>query len=459
MTATLPVDQTPLQETPVEQFQARRARLAAQMQAGSIAIIPSAPEQVRNADAHFPYRADSYFYYLTGFEEPNAWLLLSADGHTTLLCQAKNPEREMWDGYRLGPQAAPQALALDAAFAVEELDARLPDLLQNRSAVYYPFMRHAALAPQIAHWLGQVRSRARTGVTCPDQLHDVCSLLDDMRLIKDAFEIAHMRRAGVISAQAHIRAMQRSAQMLKRQEAVCEYHLEAELLHEFRQHGSESPAYTSIVAAGANACVLHYRAGNAPVQAGDLVLIDAGCELRNYASDITRTFPANGKFTPAQKQIYEIVLAAHAAAIAAAKPGARFNDVHEAALAVLVQGLFTVGILRTAQHGSVADALASKAYSPYYMHRTSHWLGLDVHDVGRYSEGADPNASRVLHAGMVLTIEPGLYIRPAPEVPIEFHNIGIRIEDDALITADGCEIYTSGAPVQVADIERLMAAG
>ena len=455
---TIALAQTPLQETPITQFQVRRAHLAAQMQAGSIAIIPSAPEQPRNADAHFPYRADSYFYYLTGFEEPKAWLLLTADGQATLLCQSKNLEREIWDGYRLGPQAAPQALGLDAAFAVEELDARLPELLQNRSALYYPFTRHAALAAQIDHWLAQVKSRARAGVTCPDQLHDVCSLLDEMRLVKDAYEIAHMRRAGAISAQAHIRAMQRSAQMLQRQERVCEYHLEAELLHEFRQHGSESPAYTSIVAAGANACVLHYRAGNAAVQSGDLVLIDAGCELRNYASDITRTFPANGQFTAAQRRIYDIVLAAHTAAVAAAKPGARFNDVHEAALAVLVQGLFDVGILRSAQHGSVADALASKAYMPYYMHRTSHWLGLDVHDVGRYSEGGDPSASRILRAGMVLTIEPGLYLRPAPEVPPEFHHIGIRIEDDALITAEGCEIYTSGVPVEANEIERLMAA-
>ena len=441
-----------------EPYSSRRARVAAQLGEGGIAIVPTAPERARNRDSDYLYRHDSYFYYLTGFSEPNAWLVLTADGRSLLFCQPKDLEREIWDGIRLGPEAAPAALGVDEAFSVEELHQRLPQLLENRTTVWWPFATHTGLEGRIDGWLTSVRARVRYGALAPEGQRDLCAILDEMRLVKDAHELDIMRRAARISAGAHVRAMQRSAAMLRAGQDVREYHLDAELLHEFRQHGSQYPAYGSIVAAGANACVLHYRADNAPIRDGELVLIDAGCELDGYASDITRTFPANGQFTAAQRRIYDIVLAAHTAAVAAAKPGARFNDVHEAALAVLVQGLFDVGILRAAQHGSVADALASKAYTPYYMHRTSHWLGLDVHDVGRYSEGGDPSASRILRAGMVLTIEPGLYLRPAPEVPPEFHHIGIRIEDDALITAEGCEIYTSGVPVEANEIERLMAA-
>ena len=446
----------PTPNIPASLYAQRRLTLAQKMGAGSVAIIPTAPEQIRNRDAHFPYRADSYFYYLTGFEEPNAWLVLEGGtGRSTLLCQPKDLAREIWDGYRLGPETAPAALGVDAAFSVEELDKKMPELLANRNALFYPFATHAQLPAQIEQWLAAVRAQARSGVRCPQALHDVTAVLDELRLQKDVVEIGLMRHAGAISAAAHIRAMQTSARMLRAGEDAREFHLEAQLLHSFRQAGSAAPAYTSIVAAGANACVLHYRAGNALLRAGELVLIDAACEWQNYASDITRTFPADGRFSPAQKAVYEIVLAAQEAAIAATRPGASFDSVHQAALAVLVQGLFDLNILQVEQHGSVQDAIANKAYAPYYMHRTSHWLGLDVHDAGSYVE-AD-GTSRILQPGMVLTIEPGLYLRPSAEVPAEFHHIGIRIEDDAAVTAKGCELLTRAVPVGADEIERLMA--
>jgi len=294
-----------------------------------------------------------------------------------------------------------------------------------------------------------------------------------MRLFKDSHEIAILRRAGKISAGAHVRAMQTSAAMLRNpvKGGLREYHLEAELLHEFRRHGSQFPAYTSIVAAGPNACVLHYRAGDAELKAGELCLIDAGCELDGYASDITRTFPADGKFTPAQRRLYDIVVESQYAAVKATKPGKRFNDPHEAALRVLAQGMLDTGLLPKAKHGKVDDVLESGAYRQFYMHRTSHWMGMDVHDCGDYGEpGTKPKEdkdamgqpilrrpSRILRPGMVLTIEPGIYVRPGKNVPKEFWNIGIRIEDDALVTAKGCELMTRGVPVDGDEIERLMA--
>jgi Xaa-Pro aminopeptidase len=285
-------------------YAARRARVAAQLGAGGIAVIPTAPERSRNRDSEFLFRHDSYFYYLSGFSEPNAWLVITADGHTTLFCQPKDLEREIWDGIRLGPDEAPAHLGVDAAYSVAELDARLPKLLENRSAVWYPFATHQGLETRVDGWLNAVRARVRYGALCPQAQHDLCALLDEMRLIKDAHEQAIMRRAAQISAGAHIRAMQRCAAMLRAGQDVREYHLDAELLHEFRQHGSQYPAYSSIVAAGANACVLHYRADTAPIRSGELVLIDAGCELDGYASDITRTFPANGRFTgPAARPV------------------------------------------------------------------------------------------------------------------------------------------------------------
>ncbi len=446
---------TPTPHIAAAVYAQRRQALARALGAGSVAIIPTAPEQVRNRDAHFPYRADSYFYYLTGFEEPQAWLVLEGgSGRTTVLCQPKDLEREIWDGYRLGPDAAPAALGVDVAWSSAALDAQMPELLAGQETLYFPFAVQAGLPLQIQQWLGALRNRARSGVRAPQVLRDICTLLDEMRLHKDAGEIALMRHAGDISAQGHIRAMQTSARMLRAGQDAREFHLEAELLHAFRQAGSAAPAYTSIVAAGANACVLHYRAGNAPLKADELVLIDAACEWQNYASDITRTFPAGGRFSAAQRAVYEVVLAAQEAAIAATRPGVSFDSVHQAALALLVQGLFDLRILRADKHGSVQDAIASKAYTPYYMHRTSHWLGLDVHDAGSYTE-AD-GASRILQPGMVLTIEPGLYLRPSAEVPEQFHHIGIRIEDDAAVTAEGCELLTRALPVAVAEIEALM---
>lgn len=451
----------------------RRARLAAQLGPGGIAIVPTAPERTRNRDSDYLFRADSYFLYLTGFTEPNACLVITDDGRSTLFCQPKDLEREIWDGIRLGPQAAPAALGVDEAWPIDELDQRLPRLLENRSTVWYPFATHPGLEGRIDGWLQKVRARVRFGALCPESQRDLCSLLDEMRLVKDGHEIAIMKRAAQISAQAHIRAMQRSARMIRAGEEVREYHLDAELLHEFRQHGSQYPAYSSIVAAGANACVLHYRADTAPVRDGELVLIDAGCELDGYASDITRTFPAGGRFSGPQRALYDLVLASQEAAVAATRPGARFNDPHEATVKVLAQGMLDLGLLNKDKVGTLDDVIANRAYFRFYMHRTGHWLGLDVHDCGSYveptelgraSERRDPlsgelikdRPSRILRPGMVTTIEPGIYVRPAEDVPEMYWNIGIRIEDDAVVTEDGCELITRGVPVLADEIEHLM---
>jgi Xaa-Pro aminopeptidase len=461
------------QQTPHSIYAARRARAAAQLGANAVAIVPTAPERARNRDSDFLYRHDSYFYYLTGFSEPHAWLVLFGNGRSVLFCQPKDLEREIWDGIRLGPEAAPAALGVDEAYSVTELETRLPRLLENQATVWYPFATHEGLAARVEGWLASVRSRARMGVRCAQVQRDLCAVLDEMRLIKDAHELALMRRAAQISAAAHVRAMQTSARMLRAGQDVREYHLDAELLHEFRRHGSQYPAYSSIVAAGANACVLHYRADNAPIRDGELVLIDAGCELDGYASDITRTFPANGRFTGPQRELYQLVLESQKAAIAATRPGARFNEPHEAAVRVLTQGMFDLGLLEPGQHGTLDDAIEHRHYFAYYMHRTSHWIGMDVHDCGSYiepseadrvTERRDPKTgdivierpSRILREGMVLTIEPGLYVRPSDGVPEAFWNIGIRIEDDAVVTAEGCELISRGVPVEPDEIEALM---
>jgi Xaa-Pro aminopeptidase len=458
---------------PTSLYAQRRARMAAQLGGNGIALIPTAPERQRNRDSDFLFRHDSYFYYLTGFTEPNAWLVVTGDGASTLFCQPKDLEREIWDGYRLGPEAAVGALGVQAAFPIGELDRQLPRLLENRDTVWFPFAIHQGLEERVAGWLNQVRSRVRYGALCPEQQRDLCSVLDEMRLMKDAHEQDVMRRAAAISAGAHVRTMRACARMLRESKDVREYDLDAELMHEFRIGGSQYPAYSSIVAAGANACVLHYRADVAPVRAGELVLIDAGCELDGYASDITRTFPADGKFTGAQRALYEIVLASQEAAAAVTKPGARFTDPHEAAVKVLAQGMLDVGLLDSDKVGSLEDVIEKRAYFPFYMHRTGHWLGMDVHDCGSYvepsevgqvSERKDPlsgetiknRPSRILQPGMVLTIEPGLYVRPGEGVPEKFHHIGIRIEDDAIVTPGGCELITRGVPVKPDEIEALM---
>ena len=451
----------------------RRARVAAQLGPQGIALVPTAPERARNRDSDFLYRHDSYFYYLTGFTEPNAWLVITGDGKSTLFCAPKDLEREIWDGFRLGPEAAPATLGVDAALSCAELDRQLPRLLENRDAVWYPFAIHPGLEARVAGWLNQVRARVRYGALCPEQQRDLCAVLDEMRLVKDAHEQDVMRRASAISARGHVRAMQASARMLRAGQDVREYHLDAELLHEFRAGGSQYPAYSSIVAAGPNACVLHYRADAAKVRAGELVLIDAGCELDGYASDITRTFPADGRFTGAQRALYDLVLASQDAAVAATRAGARFVDPHDATVAVLAQGMLDLGLLDKNKVGHAQDVIDSRAYFQFYMHRTGHWLGMDVHDCGSYvepgevgsvSERKDPlsgevirnRPSRILQPGMVLTIEPGLYVRPAEGVPEAFHHIGIRIEDDAIVTPSGCELITRGVPVQADEIEALM---
>lgn len=453
----------------------RRLALSTYIGADGIAIIPTSPERQRNRDSDFLYRHDSYFYYLTGFTEPNAWLVLSGDGRSTLFCAPKDLEREIWDGFRLGPEAAPASLGVDEAHSIDELDARLPRLLENKRVVWYPFATHKGLETRIDGWLSAVRARVRYGALCPEEQRDLCGPLDEMRLVKDAHEQDVMRRAARISAKAHIRAMQMSARMLREGREVREYHLDAELLHEFRLGGSQYPAYGSIVAAGANACVLHYRADAAPVRDGDLVLIDAGCELDGYASDITRTFPANGKFSGPQRALYDLVLASQDAAVAVTRAGQRFTDPHDATVRVLSQGMLDLGLLNADKVGSVDDVIEKRAYFPFYMHRTGHWLGMDVHDCGSYieptqvgevSERRDPlsneliqnRPSRILHPGMVLTIEPGLYVRPAEGVPEQFHNIGIRIEDDAIVTESGCELISRGVPVDADEIEALMRA-
>ena len=454
-------------------YAARRARVAQALGPQGIALVPTAPERARNRDTDFLYRHDSYFYYLTGFTEPNALLVITGDGRSTLFCAPKDLEREIWDGYRLGPEAAPAALGVQAALPMNELDAQLPRLLENRDAVWFPFAIHEGLEARVAGWLSKVRARVRFGAQCPQQQHDLCGVLDEMRLVKDDHEQDIMRRAAAISARAHIRAMQTSARMLRAGQDVREHHLDAELLHEFRMGGSQYPAYGSIVAAGANACVLHYRADAAPVRAGELVLIDAGCELDGYASDITRTFPANGTYTGPQRALYDLVLASQEAAVAATRAGARFTDPHEAAVKVLTQGMLDVGLLDRNTVGTVDDAIAQRAYFRFYMHRTGHWLGMDVHDCGSYvepsevgtvSERKDPlsgetikdRPSRILRPGMVITIEPGIYVRPAADVPAQFHDIGIRIEDDAIVTAAGCELISRGVPVKADEIEALM---
>jgi Xaa-Pro aminopeptidase len=455
-------------------YRQRRARLVQALRdaGGGVAIVPTAPERRRNSDSDHAYRYDSHFHYLTGFAEPDSWLVLAGDGRSLLFCREKDIEREIWDGYRLGPQDAPGRLGVDAAFAVDTLDDQLPALLADQAAVWLPMGADEALHARVRGWLDRVRSRARQGVTSPTSLRDLTPLLGEMRLVKDDFEIATLRRAGSISAGAHARAMRfcaarfRSAPLA----SVREYEIEAELLHEFRRHGAQSPAYTSIVAAGANACVLHYAASDTELRDGDLCLIDAGCELDGYASDITRTFPANGRFSGPQRALYDIVLAAQEAALEVTRPGARKQDAHWAAVRVLAHGMLDVGLLDRARHGDVDAVIESAAYRQFYMHGTGHWLGLDVHDVGEYfaleeAPVEQPDAlggkvvrkpSRRLEPGMVVTVEPGLYVRPAEGVPEHFWQIGIRIEDDALITPEGCELISRAVPVRADEIEALM---
>lgn len=425
-------------------FRQRRLSLLARMGEG-VAVIPTAPEQVRNRDTTFPFRADSYFHYLTGFPEPEAVLVLIAGNtpQSILFCRDKDVEKEIWDGFRHGPEGAREVFGFDAAHPIKDLDAQLPELLADQPALWYSLGHDVAWDARIAAALNAVRAQSRAGKRAPRSIHDVRAVLDEMRLVKDAHEIALMRRAAQIAGAAHRRAMRCTAPGKR------EYEIEAEFLHEFRAQRCQAPAYPPIVAGGANACVLHYVDNDRVLNDGDLLLIDAGCELDGYASDITRTFPVNGRFSGPQADIYNLVLAAQAAAIAAIKPGASFLDPHHAAVRVLAQGMIDLKLLA----GSVDAVIESEAYKRFYMHRTGHWLGLDVHDAGEYRAGEE---WRKLEAGMTLTVEPGCYIRPAEDVPPAFHNIGVRIEDDALVTIDGCEILTDETPKAIGDIEALM---
>ncbi len=434
----------------VNEFQQRRSQLLKKMGNG-IAIIHTAPEVIRNRDSHYPYRFDSYFYYLTGFTEPESVLVLIA-GNTAkneppksiLFCRDKDTEREIWDGFRFGPQAAKQQFGFDDAYSINQLDALLPQLMANQAQLFYSLGFDAVWDTRLTNWLNKVKELARAGVSAPEAIVDVRQLIDKQRLIKTPFEIDLMRRSANIAAEAHNRAMQMTQPNKK------EYEIEAEFLHEFYQNGAQAPAYTSIVAGGANACTLHYNANNCALNDGDLLLIDAGCELHGYASDITRTFPVNGKFSAPQRDLYALVLNAQLAAIDAAKPGNHWNAPHEAALDVLVQGFIDFKLCK----GSKAEVLENGSYRQFYMHRTGHWLGLDVHDAGDYKDKAGNWA--LLAAGNTLTVEPGCYVRPADNVPEHFWNIGIRIEDDVLITTTGNEVLTKNAIKQITDIEQLM---
>jgi Xaa-Pro aminopeptidase len=422
---------------------ARRVRLAQAMQ-GGVAIIPTAPERIRNRDTHFPYRFDSHFYYLTGFPEPEAVLVIvaGAQPRNLLFCREKNEERETWDGFRFGPAGAQERFRFDEAHPISELDAKVVELLGDQPALYFPVGADAVWDARAMGWLNAVRAKARTGTGVPERIQDVRALIDEMRLIKDAHELGVMRRAATISAGAHRRAIRAA------RPGGFEYELEAELLHEFRRHGAQFPAYWPIVAGGDNACVLHYVSNDAALRAGDLVLIDAGCELAGYASDITRTFPVSERFSAAQRAVYEIVLAAQAAAIGKVRAGNAWNEPHDAAVRVLAQGMLDLKLLS----GSLDEVLEKETYKRFYMHRTGHWLGLDVHDAGDYKRAGE---WRTLMRGMVLTVEPGLYIRAADDVPQALRGIGVRIEDDALVTDNGCEVITAEAPKSIADIEAL----
>jgi len=434
----------------------RRQRVIETMRAagGGVAVVCTGAEVIRNRDSEYPYRSDSYFRYLSAFPEPQAAIVLVADadgGESVLFCRSKNEERETWDGFRYGPSAAAERFGFDRGAPIEALDDEMAKLLANRGALWCALGTSEALDLSVRRWFAAVRAQARAGVVAPTQLFDLNHVLDEMRLVKDEHEIAKMRRAARISSAAHLRAMRSTRPGLR------EYEIEAELLYEFRRNGADGPAYGSIVASGRNACVLHYRANDATMKDGQLLLIDAACEYDGYASDITRTFPVGGRFDGAQRTLYDIVLEAQRVAIEAIRPGARFADAHEAAVRVLAQGMIDCRLVE----GPLDAAIEAGTYRRFYMHRTGHWLGIDVHDCGSYREPGvaaevDGAGSRILRAGMVTTVEPGIYVRAADDVPVAFHDIGIRIEDDALVTDAGCEILTADTPSRIEDIEAAM---
>ncbi|RMF19814.1 MAG: Xaa-Pro aminopeptidase [Gammaproteobacteria bacterium] len=418
------------------------------MAADSIAILPAGSLKTRSRDTEYVFRQDSDFWYLTGFNEPEAVLVLvpgREHGETVLFCREKDPEFERWNGTLLGPEAATDVLGVDDAFPIKDMDDILPGLIEGKSRVYYTLGQSEAFDKRLMGWVNHIRSKVRSGARPPGEFIVLSHLIHELRLFKSAAELKVMRQAAEIAARAHCRAMQAVKPGMK------EYQLEAEILHEFARSGAREAAYTSIVGGGVNACILHYIDNRDTLKDGDLVLIDAGCELDMYASDITRTFPVNGRYSPEQKALYEVVLAAQEAAIAEVRPGNHWNHPHEASTRVLSQGLIDLGILDM----SLDEALDKEAYKPWFMHRTGHWIGIDVHDVGDYKVGG---AWRLLEPGMVLTVEPGLYIDADDErVDPKWRGIGIRIEDDVAVTPGGHEILTAGVPKSVADIEALMA--
>lgn len=425
----------------------RRQQLMATAGDGAILILPAAPERIRSRDTHYPYRQDSDFWYLTGFAEPDAVLVLvpgRKHGETILFCRERDPGREGWDGPRLGPEGVIDTLGVDDAYPISDIDDILPGLLENRRRVHYPLGRDAEFDLKLIGWINRVRAQARQGAQPPQEFLELGHLLDEMRLFKSADEIQLLQKAADISVEAH-RAAMRAARA-----GIHEYELQAEIERVFRRHDAQ-PAYASIVGAGANACVLHYGANNAKSRAGDLVLIDAGAEYRGYAADITRSFPVNGRFSKAQRALHDLVCAAQAAALAQARPNTAYEAGHDAAVRTLSEGLLSLGLLK----GTLERVLADGDYKRFYRHKTGHWLGLDVHDVGEYRIDG---ASRLLEPGMVFTIEPGLYI-PAddPAVPAKWRGIGIRIEDDVLVTGDGHRVLTGALERSADEVEALMA--
>ena len=433
---------------PKSEYVRRRKALMAEMEPNSIAILPAAPMYIRNRDVEHIYRQDSDFQYLSGFPEPEAVIALipgREHGEYVLFCRERDPARELWDGLRAGQDGAISDYGADDAFPIGDIDDILPGLIEGRSRVYYAIGSNQEFDHRLMEWINTIRSKARQGAQPPNEFVALDHLLHDLRLYKSANEIKVMKHAAEISARAHIRAMQAS------RAGLYEYHLEAELDYEFRKGGAKMPAYGSIVAAGKNACILHYRENDALLKDGDLVLIDAGCEIDCYASDITRTFPVSGRFSPEQKAIYELVLAANEEAFKHIAPGRHWNEAHEATVRVITAGLVELGLLQ----GDVDELIAADAYKPYYMHRAGHWLGMDVHDVGDYKVGGE---WRVLEPGMAMTVEPGIYVAADnQDVAKKWRGIGVRIEDDVVVTRNGCEILTGGVPKSVDEIEALMA--
>lgn len=427
----------------------RRRRLMQHMGRNAIAIVPAAREVVRSRDTHYLFRQDSDFAYLSGFPEPNAVLVLvpgRPQGEALLFCLDRDPAAETWHGRRYGPVRAAEAFGFDDAFPVDDIDEILPGLMEGRERIFYALGHDAEFDKHLMDWLAQLRNQRKKGVHPPGEIIDLRHALHEMRLFKEAAEIKLMKAAAKAAAAGHVRAMQAC------RPGLSELDIEAELQREFARHGARFPAYNSIVAGGENACILHYIENNMPLRSGDLLLIDAGAEYQWYASDITRTFPVNGRFTPLQREIYQWVLKAQYAAIREVRPGNTWNRIHEAAVKVLTQGLVELGVLK----GKPAELIEKEAYRPYYMHKTGHWLGLDVHDVGDYQIDGQP---RVLEPGMVLTVEPGLYFAPDTKgLAKKFHGIGIRIEDDVLVTKTGHEVLTDGVPKEPDEIEALMAA-